>query len=90
MEIPWQRFQNEHLSFTETLGLGIGHGSLKALLVDGAETVGRNLQRNPLILGCEVEFFLEQVGKKLTFGLPVGVGNIVSNNHLLSCDFANP
>src|SRR5690606_11921105 len=59
------------------------------LLVDNFQPFGRNVQADPTILFGNVEFLFGNVDIEPSLGLIDGKGNIVSEHHLLSCNFTN-
>lgn len=57
---------------------------IQTLLVDGADSLGGNLEGHPLIFFGQVEALGLQVGQKTTLGLDIGVRNFVASNGRLT------
>jgi len=64
-------------------------GCIDALLVDGAQTSGRNLQHNPFIPFWNVELLDLQVRFESSLGSLVGVRNIITSDGLFTCNLTN-
>ena len=77
------------LELEMSFGGSVLDGIEDTLLVDDAHTLGRNFQRDPHILFGNVELLGLQVGHKFSFGMDTRVGNVVSADDVLSCNFTN-
>src|SRR5688572_29282923 len=66
----------------------LGDDDFDALLVDGAQTVARNLELDPAILAGHPEAALVKVRQPAAARLVVGVGNTVAGLETLSGDLA--
>jgi len=60
-----------------------------SFLVDCSQRRGGNLQSHILILFRNIEFFGNQVRKKLSFRLTLRVRNIVPSHYRFTCDLTN-
>jgi len=63
--------------------------SVNTKLVDGAHGGSRNAQGDKLTRFGHEELLLLNVGHKTTLRLPVGVGNVVAADRLLTGEFTN-
>ena len=63
--------------------------SVNTKLVDGTHSAGRNTKGYKLTSFWYEELLLLNVGYKTTLRLPVGVGNVVAADRLLTREFTN-
>ena len=74
------------LELEMSFGCCVLDGCEDTFFVDDAHAFGRDFHRDPHILFGNVEFLGLQVGCKGSFGMDARVGNVVSGNHMLSCN----
>jgi hypothetical protein len=67
-----------------TLGAELLYNAQQAILVDGADSVRRQFQSDPLILFCQEELLRLKVRQKTTLGLNIRVGNLVTTDRRLT------
>src|SRR5262249_31953135 len=67
-----------------------GDDGLDALLLDGAQAVGRDAQRHPPLLRLHPEALRMQVRQEAAALLVVRVGDAVTDGGLLASDLADP
>jgi len=73
----------------DALGLQLLNVSVDTKLINGPHSGSRDTQGNKLTRLRYEELLLLNVGDKPTLRLPVGVGNVVAANWLLTREFAN-
>src|SRR3569833_645387 len=71
------------------LGAEFGEHNVDALLLDRAQTVGRNAQRHPALLGLNPETLCMQVGQEAPTLLIVRVRGAISNCRPLAGELAD-
>ena len=71
------------------LGAKLGEDGVDALLLNRAQAVGRQAQRNPTLLGLDPETLYVQIRQEAATLLVVRVGDAVTNGRPLAGDLAD-
>lgn len=71
-----------HITILDVLSLSaeLFYNTIQSSLVDGAQAIRRQLQRDPFVLLGEEKAFGLQIGQKPALGLDIGVRNRVASN----------